>query len=183
MKNFIQKLRAGFISIGILAFIIIFGCNQMMILSGSNQNRQRAMIKAFTPPEDETIATNYIALLRQNRFEPIEKDIDPSLKDALTREMLAKMAKIIPTEDPVSVKVVGADQVRNADLYRINLSFEYQFPSKWILINVATQKKAGILPSSGLKLNHSRTLWKISVNSHWRGRNPFYSMRPWHSLS
>jgi hypothetical protein len=113
-----------------------------MVLSGCGD--PNSVIKKFTPPEDEAIATNYIALLRQNKFAPIEKDLDPSLKGALTQDTLVKMAEAIPDQDPISVKVIGAQQVRNPGLYRINLSFEYQFPSKWLLINVATQKKDGV---------------------------------------
>ena len=128
-------------SIGVLFLIILSGCGN-----------PDSLIKKFTPPEDETIATNYIALLRQNKFEPIEKDIDPSLKGVLTQDVLTKMTEAIPPQDPISVKVIGAQQVRNPDLYRINLSFEYQFPSKWVLINVATQKKDGVLTIIGFNI-------------------------------
>jgi hypothetical protein len=120
--------------IGILLLIVFSGCNQ----------NNDSLINKFTPPEDEAIATNYIALLRQNKFEPIEKDLDPSLKSAITQDTLTKMAAAIPPQDPVSVKVIGAQQFRDPNFYRINLSFEYQFPSKWLLINVATQKKGGV---------------------------------------
>jgi hypothetical protein len=121
-----------------------------MILSGCGD--PDSMIKKFTPPEDEAIATNYIAMLRQKQFEPIQKDLDPSLKSALTQDILLKMAAAIPTQDPISVKDIGAQQVHDSDLYRINLSFEYQFPAKWLLINVATQKKDGVLTIIGFNI-------------------------------
>lgn len=143
MKLFPQKSKVRLIfPIGILFLIIFSGCNQS----------KDSLIKKFTPPEDEAIATNYIALLRQNQFEPIEKDLDPSLKSVITEGMLTKMAAAIPSQDPISVKVIGAQQVRNPDLYRINLSFEYQFPSKWLLINVATQKKDGLSTIIGFNI-------------------------------
>jgi hypothetical protein len=136
MKAFAQKLNVRFIlSISLLLLIILPGCTPA---DPANQ------IKRFAPPEDEAMATNYIALLRQNKFEQIQNDLDPSLKNALTQDTLAKMVKVIPPQDPVSVKVVGAQQVRDPDIYKINLSFEYQFPSKWLLINVAIQKKGGV---------------------------------------
>ena len=119
------------------------------MLSGCDQD---SLIKKFTPPEEEAIATNYIAMLRQNQFEPIQKDLDPSLKGVLTQDTLVKMAAAIPAQDPISVKVIGAHQVRNSNLYRINLSFEYEFPSKWLLINVATQKKDGVSTIIGFNI-------------------------------
>jgi hypothetical protein len=133
-----------------MRFIYLIGIPILMILSGCGD--PASMIKNFTPPEDEAIATNYIALLRQNQFEPIERDLDPSLKSVLTQDMLMKMAAAIPAQDPITVKVIGAQQVRNPDLYRINLSFEYQFPSKWVLINVATQKKDGVSTIIGFNI-------------------------------
>jgi hypothetical protein len=136
MKAFAQKLKVRFIfPISLLLLIILPGCTPADPAS---------QIKRLTPPKDQTIATNYIALLRQNKFEQIEKDLDPSIKSALTQDTLVKMAEAIPPQDPVSVKVIGAQQARGPDLYKINLSFEYQFPSKWLLINVATQKKGGV---------------------------------------
>ena len=125
-----------------MRFIYPIGIVLLMTFSGCGD--PDVLIKQFTPPEDEAIATNYIALLRQNKFEPIEKDLDPSLRGALTQETLVKMAQAIPAQDPISVKVIGAQQVRNPSFYTINLSFEYQFRSKWLLINVATQKKDGV---------------------------------------
>jgi hypothetical protein len=130
-------------------FIYLFCVSALVMLSGCDQD---SLIKKITPPEDEAIATNYIAMLRQNQFEPIEKDLDPSLKSVLTQDTLVKMAAAIPAQDPISVKVIGAQQIRNSDLYRINLSFEYQFPSKWVLINVATQKKDGVSTIIGFNI-------------------------------
>jgi len=119
------------------------------MLSGCDQD---SLMKKFTPPEDEAIATNYIAMLRQNQFEPIQKNLDPSLKSVLTQDVLVKMAAAIPAQDPISVKVIGAQQDHYPNLYRINLSFEYQFPSKWLLINVATQKKDGVSTIIGFNI-------------------------------
>ncbi len=136
MKAFAQKLNVRFVLPVGLLFLTMF--------SGCTPADPASLIKKFTPPEDEAIATNYIALLRRNEFEQIEKDLDPSLKSVLTQDTLMKMAEAIPTQNPISVKVIGAQQVRDPGTYQINLTFEYQFPSKWLLINVATQKKDGV---------------------------------------
>ena len=95
----------------------------------------------MTPPEDKAIAKNYIELLRQGNFDQIEKDLDPSIKSSDIRETLTKMANLIPVINPESVKVVGT-QIMNGPSWRTaNITFEYQFSEKWLLINVATQKK------------------------------------------
>ncbi len=136
MKSFVQKLNVRLIlPISLLLLIILSGCTPADPAS---------QIRRFTPPDDEARATNYIALLRQNKFERIQNDLDPSIKHALTQDLLVKMAKAIPPQEPVSVKIIGAQQVHNPGIYKINLSFEYQFPSEWLLINVATQKKDAV---------------------------------------
>lgn len=144
MRAFERKLNAR--------FIVLIGLFFLVVVSGCTPTDPASLIKKFTPPEDEAIATNYIALLRQNKFEQIQNDLDPSLKNALTQDTLAKMAKAIPPQNPISVKVIGAQQVRDPDIYKINLSFEYQFPSKWLLINVATQKKDGVFTIIGFNV-------------------------------
>jgi len=108
---------------------------------------QTSMMNKMTPPEDEALAKNYINFLRGNKFELIEKDFDPSLKGPNIRETLVSMAALMPAQQPISVKVVGA-QVSNLSMNgknssNTNITFEYQFPGKWLLVNVATQKKDG----------------------------------------
>jgi hypothetical protein len=142
MKSCVRKARVSFVPLWILALMILSGCNQ----------NEESLLKKYTPPEDETIATNYIALLRHGRFESIEKDLDPRIKNDLARDTLVRMAQAIPSPDPISVKVIGAHQFRTSDLYKINLSFEYQFPSQWMLINVATQRKGGITTIVGFNV-------------------------------
>jgi len=103
-----------------------------------------SMMKMMTPSDDEQIAKGYINLLRQGKLEQIEKDLDSSIKTANIRDTLAKMAALIPSQDPQSVKVVGAYTFRSPDLYQSNITFEYQFPNQWMLANVAIQKKRGV---------------------------------------
>lgn len=125
----------------LLMVIVLFGCDQA------------SMLEKMTPPEGESIAKNYINLLRQNSFEQIEKDLDPSIKTPDIRETLVKMAEMIPTRDPDSIKVVGSHVFHGPDVSRTNITFEYQFQQKWLLINVATQKRGGISTIVGFNVN------------------------------
>jgi hypothetical protein len=115
-----------------------------LLLSGCDQT---SMMDKMIPPEDEATAKNYISLLRDNKFELIEKDLDPSLKAANIRQTLAGMAALIPAQQPLSVKVVGLHvshfSSNGKSSTNTNITFEYQFPGQWLLANVATQKKDG----------------------------------------
>jgi hypothetical protein len=159
-----------------MRFILPIGVLVLMLFSGCNQNSEKRL-RPFTPPEDEAKATNYISLLRQGGFDQIQKDMDASITDADTHSTLVKMGALIPPQDPVSVKVVGAHQYRTEDTYKINLTFEYQFPTNWLLINVALQKKNGVSSIYGFHVEPLSEALEDYNRFTLAGKNPFqYAM-------
>src|SRR6266853_3490126 len=116
-------------SIALCAFLV--GCDQA------------ALMKKFTPPEDESVARAYVELLRQGRFDQIEHDLDPSLIGSNIGETFSKMAAFFPADTPESVKVVGAHLFRTQESTKVDITLEYQFPSRWLLVDVVTQRKGG----------------------------------------
>jgi len=114
---------------------------------------QASMMKKMTPPEGESVAKNYINLLRQKNFEQIEKDTDQSINNPNLHTTLVEMAEMIPNRDPDSVKVVGSHVFHGPEVSSTNITFEYQFQQKWLLINVATQKKGGITSIIGFNVS------------------------------
>ena len=129
-----------------LLVAIIISC----ALSGCDQDR---MIKKIASSEDEAGAKYYIELLRQNKFEEIARDLDPSIQRSDIRDIFLKMAEMIPPQAPESVKIVGSHVMHTPKSRTVNITFEYQFPGKWILINVATQKKDGVSTVVGFNVN------------------------------
>jgi hypothetical protein len=121
--------------------LYLIGVSLLVILSGCDQ---AALMKKWTPPEDESIAKNYIELLRQGKFDQIEAALDSSLKSPDIRDTFAQMAALVPAGPPESLKVVGSHVFNGPEVSATNLTFEYQFPHQWLLINVATQKKNGV---------------------------------------
>jgi hypothetical protein len=115
---------------GIAFCAFLFGCDQATLM------------KKFTPPDDELFARTYFDQLRQGKFDQIVSDLDPSVADPSVRDKVAEMASHIPAEAPVSVKVVGAHVFRNPEYSTTSITLEYQFPSKWLLVDVTTQRKA-----------------------------------------
>jgi len=121
-----------FIFVAVLFVALIAGCSKA------------SMMNAATPSGDEQVARSYIDLLREHKFEQIEEDIDPEISTPNLHEALVGMAAMIPPQDPVSMKVVGANTFQSPGLYKSNITFEYQFPDRWLLANVAVQKKDGV---------------------------------------
>jgi hypothetical protein len=105
---------------------------------------EAGLMKKLTPQEDESVSRHYIELLRQGKFDQIKRDLDPSLVDSNVQTTIANMAAIFPAEIPETVKVVGVHTSRDRESSTVNITFEYQFPSKWLLVNVATQKTGDV---------------------------------------
>ncbi len=61
---------------------------------------QATLMKMFVPPQDETGAEEYVELLRQRKFDLIEKDFEPSHLDPTFRDTLSQMAAAFPDEAP-----------------------------------------------------------------------------------
>lgn len=91
-------------------------------------------------PGDRALAKSYIDLLRQRRYADIEAVADPIIRDELFRDTLVRMASLIPAGEPKSVTLVGATRTNTPDWSTVNLSYEYEFPARWLVINVALKK-------------------------------------------
>jgi hypothetical protein len=106
-------------------------------------------MKKMTPQQDEAITRRYVDELRQNRFDQIEQDLDPGLKDSNMQGTLASMAAMFPAQEPVSTKVVGFRSFLG-NVRRTEITLEYEFPQKWLLAEVVTQKSSGVTTIVGL---------------------------------
>lgn len=129
-------------------------------------------IQLFAPAEDQAIAREYIDDLRRGDLLPIERDLDPSLARGDVHSTLVRMAAQLPQEAPRSVKVVGAQVLRRAGRRDLNLTFEYEFPSRWALINVATRRQGGKLTIVGLHVNFERTSLEDQFRFGLTGKSP-----------
>jgi len=110
---------------------------------------QAALMKKFTPPEEESIAEGYVVLLQQQKFDRIERDLDSSVAGLDVRNTLSQMAALFPAENSKSVKVVGAHTLRNQESSTVDLTLEYEFSTKWLLVNVTTRKQGDVRTLTG----------------------------------
>jgi hypothetical protein len=125
----------------VLALMVLVACSQDELL------------QKFSSAEDQATAKSYIDRLRARKFDEIEKALDQSIRAANIRETLTKMADLIPTQEPTSMKVVGAHRLQTPDATTVNTTFEYNFGGKWLLANVAVRDKNGIKTIVGFNVN------------------------------
>lgn len=107
----------------VLALIALVACSQDELL------------QKFSSPEDQATAKAYVNRLRARKFDEIEKALDQSIRTANIRDTLAKMADLIPSQEPTSIKLVGAHKLQTPDATTVNTTFEYNFGDKWLLTN------------------------------------------------
>ena len=128
-------------SLSILTFVALLGCSQ------------EDLLQKFSSPEDQATAKSYIDRLRAGNFEEIEGSLDPSIRTPNIRDTLTKMAALMPNQEPISIKLVGAQTFQTSDAKTVNTTFEYNFGDKWLLANVAIRDRQGTKTVVGFNVN------------------------------
>ena len=146
------------ILIGLLAVLAVSGCNQ------------KAWFEKLMPKEDVEFAKDYIALYQARDFESIEATIDPGLKNAELRPNLEQIAAIFPEGTPKDIQTVGFQSFRNADTCRVNLTLQYEYPEKWLLVNVVFQKNGSDITVMGMNTNPLRDSLQNINRFTWKGK-------------
>ena len=124
--------------------VLLFGL--LVLCSCSKED----LLSKFSSPEDQATAKAYLNHLRAREFDVIERDIDPSLKNASLHSVLEQIADQIPTGEPTSVKLVGAHLFKTPEATTVDTALEYSFGDKWFLANVGVQKKGDVKTIVGL---------------------------------
>ncbi len=112
----------------------------ILLLSACSQDD---MLQKFSSSEEQATAKGYIDRLRARDFGAIENAMDKSIRSPNTNDTLAKMADMIPTQQPKSMKLVGAQTFHSPGSTMVNTTFEYNFGTTWLLANVAIQDRNG----------------------------------------
>lgn len=110
-----------------------------LLLAGCNP---ATLVEKFASPEEQAVAKQYIALLRAKQYQPIEEAAHPDIAGASLRATLVEMNNAFPAGEPTSTTLVGAYRTYAADESEtVNLTYEYGFGEKWLLTNVAVNRK------------------------------------------
>ena len=115
-------------SVAILSLTLLVGCDQA------------SLMKRITPSGGEAAARNYVDLLRQQKFDQIERNMDPGVNEPDIRNTLATMAATFPAQEPTSVKVVGAHVMKRGESSVADITLEYGFSDgEWLLARRAAE--------------------------------------------
>jgi hypothetical protein len=124
-------------------------CASILVVACSQED----WFRKVAPPAQQEIGRHYIEQLRNRDFGDIQKVIDSSISEELRGGILEQMADSIPAGTPTSVKLVGANQFSSEKVgTTLNLTYEFQFGDKFLLINVARKTKDGVDTIIGLRV-------------------------------
>jgi len=122
------------------------------------------MFEEFVPQVEAKAGMTVIAQLSARDFAAVEARLEPSLREPGLRGKLEKIADEIPPGPAKSVKTIGAQTIKGASDETFALSYEYEYPSGWMLANVVLQRKAGELYLSGVHVQRTEQSLK-AVNA------------------
>jgi len=131
----------------VLLFMLfaIIGCNQQ----GLNEK--------LTPKEEVEFSKQYLALFQTRDFDAIERKVSPEFENVKQfRQKLERMANLFPDEKVKNVSIVGSHTYSDKKLRRYDLSLLYEFPSKWLFVNINLEKNGDILIVKGVYIQPLR---------------------------
>src|SRR5215468_5254545 len=96
--------------------------------------------------EDLDFAQRFLSYFPARDFAAIEQSMDPAMNRTQLRPRLEQIAKAFPPDTPRSVKVVGAQRREGVTTTANDVTFEYEFPSSWLLAQMSFQRTpAGVI--------------------------------------
>jgi hypothetical protein len=105
---------------------------------------QQDTVSSLVPAVDQALAMTYVDLLRERKFDDIDRAAIPSVRGPKLYAALVKMADALPENDaPSSRKLVGAQVHTDQEGTTTNVVIEYDFSGKWVLANVGIVRKPG----------------------------------------
>ena len=145
--------QRGWIPICFVAILCLSsaGCSRDSWLNFLGYDRA-SLLKKQLPHDDEVLARHGVDLLLQNRFDEIEDQLDPSIRNGDTREHLAAMSSLFPSA-PISVKAVDARVIRDRDSSSTSITLEYEFAQSWLLAEVVIRTKDRIKTIAGFHVS------------------------------
>jgi hypothetical protein len=133
---------------------------------------QQAMLEKIVSPAEQVTAKTFIDQLRHHDFGEIEKAADASIAGPSLDSTLDKMAALMPPGPPISVTLVGAHRLSSTAAGSIvNLTFEYHFPERYVIANLATKLKNGQLSIVGFHVYPERESLETQNRFKWAGKS------------
>lgn len=115
----------------ILVTVFLAGCSQ------------KAWLEKFVDAEKQKIARDYIQRLQDGDWKELAAELDPGLRKGNEVELLRTMRGMMPPGAPTFTDLVGYQTNRTLQESNYNVTFQFGYDSKWILVNAAWRERTG----------------------------------------
>jgi hypothetical protein len=150
-------------------FYRLAGILLLSVLSGCNA---KSVMDHVAPETVQELKTNFDHL-RHGQYDQVESALDPGIERSSARTNLTKMAALIPAQEPVSVKTVGAfarcDTRTGCDT---RVTVEYEFPTKWVITQMVVHSKDGKSTVTSFRVQQESESLEAANRFTLRGRRP-----------
>jgi hypothetical protein len=102
--------------------------------------------------EDVQFARSFLALFGARSIAAIEMGMDPAGRDPQLRLKTLQMASIVPTGTPSAVHLVASNITGRGETRRTSMSFQYQYPDRYLLADIVVERKAGAPVVTGVQI-------------------------------
>ncbi len=183
-----RKVPAALLALAVIFLLLLpfVGCNRETYFKSYGLNRDDLLYET-TPREDEAFALNSVDLLRQGRFDQVEDQLDPSIRNAQIRDSLTRMHDVFPGAQPASIKTVEAGSVRSRNGFTTHITLEYEFapqimptsgrtelmPRSWRLAQVVILRSDGARTIRGLRCHPDFEVLRGDERIHLCGQRHF----------
>ncbi|MCW5650054.1 MAG: hypothetical protein KIS62_09930 [Ramlibacter sp.] len=131
------------------AIALAFASALALALAGCDQE---AMLQRMVPQEEAALAKELVAKIAAKDFTAVDERLASNLRTPEARAQLEQLATLLPPERPKSIRVVGSHTMSKSETTTYDLTFEYEYPQRWLLVNTVLQKRNGKLTLEGIHL-------------------------------
>jgi len=125
----------------LLALVVMAGCSGQGLFSHA------------ASAEDVEFAKSYLALFGARSFPAIEMGMDPTIRDAQTRQRIMLMASVIPPGEPKSVQLASSRSTASGGDTTSYLTFQYEYPDRWVTADVVVYRHNHAAVIKGVQLH------------------------------
>jgi hypothetical protein len=163
----VRKLSAALLASALVFLLLVpfVGCDRENYFKLHGLNRDD-LLYGTMPRADDAFALRSVDLLRQGRFDLVEDQLDPSIRNAQIRDRLTRIHDMFPSAQPASIKTVEAGSVRGRNGFTTHITLEYEYapqikptsgrtelvPRSWLLAQVLILRSDGARTIRGLAL-------------------------------
>ena len=140
-------------------------------LSGCDQS---AVFDSLVPKEESKFAQDLVTKVVARDFAAVDAVMDAEHRPADLQAALENLLRFVPAGTPKSVKVVGINVMRGPSSTTYHLTYEYEYPSGWLMAAVLLARRDDKLLLQGIQFVPRTQSLEAENSFHLAGKGPLH---------